>query len=303
MDRDLPFVSIIVPVFNGSKTIELLLRALATQDYPAKQHELIIVDNGSTDDTIAKIDALRGLFLSPPIVLEEANTRGSYAARNRGLEIAKGEILAFTDADCTPVSNWLSAGVSCLLQGGADLAGGQVTFTFASDHPTSAELIDSRSNMQMELDILTRGVSKTANLFARKSVFDAIGAFPAKLKSGGDVVWTSEATRSGYRIAFAPKAEVYHPARSWRELFVKQLRVGRGQVPAMRAQGMPWTAILKDSFRTRRRKRHTPREATSASRSLSRQPFGIGLFFALIWSRGATLLGRFIGLWEIGRHR
>jgi glycosyltransferase involved in cell wall biosynthesis len=94
MTADWPFVSIIVPVYNGSRTIDALLTSLLALDYPPDQHEILIVDNKSTDDTRQRIQRY------PVTLLEETEIQGSYAARNRGIEAAQGEILAFTDADC-----------------------------------------------------------------------------------------------------------------------------------------------------------------------------------------------------------
>jgi glycosyltransferase AglE len=296
---EFPFVSVIVPVYNGAGTIHSLLSALAEQDYPPNRREIILIDNGSDDGTKEIIALRQNSFQPPLVVLEERETRGSYAARNLGLKAARGEIIAFTDADCTPVRSWITEGVHCIQQTGADLAGGQVTFTFASDNPTAAEIIDSQTNMQMETDVHERGVTKTANMFVKRHVFDAIGVFPSHLQSGGDVMWTGLATRHGFQLVFSAKAEVHHPARSWRELFVKQIRVGRGQIPVMLERGMTWKHILIDSSRVRRRARSNKAGTSAASLPKKAPP---RLLLALAWSRGATLLGRILGLLD-GRSR
>lgn len=101
MVDDWRFVSIIVPVYNGSRTIDALLTSLLALDYPADRHEILIVDNKSTDDTRERIRRY------PVTLLEETEIQSSYAARNRGIEAAKGEILAFTDADCVVEPTWL----------------------------------------------------------------------------------------------------------------------------------------------------------------------------------------------------
>ena len=91
-----PLVSVIVPVKNGEKTIGILLAALLKQNYPQDKMQVIIVDNGSQDNTIEIIKKY-------PVILEYENEKdSSYAARNKGLAAAQGEIIAFTDADCIP---------------------------------------------------------------------------------------------------------------------------------------------------------------------------------------------------------
>jgi hypothetical protein len=72
-------------------------------------------------------------------------------------------------------------------------------------------------------------VAKTANLMVRARVFEAVGPFPAEMPSGGDVYWTERATRSGFRLVYAPAAEVTHPTRRLLALLEKQYRVGRGR--------------------------------------------------------------------------
>jgi len=217
-----PFVSIIVPVYNDPKGIGACVRALLNQTYPPENYEILVVNNASTDDTAKVVESFGVTALS------ESDIQGSYAARNTGVLHAKGNILAFTDADCLPVSDWLIQGVTALERHEADLLSGHVRFLY-SDRRTGAELWDSITNMQIEENIAERNITKTANLFVRKRVFDEIGLFPEELKSGGDVIWTGRATSKGKKLIYHASAEVAHPARRIKELFAKQVRVGKGQ--------------------------------------------------------------------------
>jgi glycosyltransferase involved in cell wall biosynthesis len=94
-------VSIIVPVKNGAATLAGCIEALLAQDYPRALTEIVIVDSGSTDDTP------RVAARYPVTLLTECDIRTSYAARNRGIAQAGGEVIALTDADCTPAPDWL----------------------------------------------------------------------------------------------------------------------------------------------------------------------------------------------------
>src|SRR5688572_5665963 len=98
-----PVVSVIIAVWNSPCQIRQCLAALERQTLPRDQFEILVVDNGSTDDTAAVAHAVPGVT-----VIEEARP-GSYAARNRGLVAARGEYVAFTDADCLPAPDWLEA--------------------------------------------------------------------------------------------------------------------------------------------------------------------------------------------------
>ena len=97
----IPFVSVIVPVYNDGQRIGKCIEALLIQTYPQAHFEIIIVDNGSNDNTRSVIEE------HPVKLLVEDRIQSSYAARNKGIKNAKGEVIAFTDADCIPAPDWI----------------------------------------------------------------------------------------------------------------------------------------------------------------------------------------------------
>ena len=222
-DQQAPFVSVVVPVFNSPRRVARCIEALLGQTYPRDRYEIIVVDNGSTDNTPEVIQRYK-----VELVVED-RIQSPYAARNRGIQTARGELIALIDANCTPIADWLAHGVQAIQTEQADLAGGKVTFTF-SRHQTAGELYDSITNVNMEQSIARRGVAKGGNLFVKRRVFDAIGLFPSDLRSGGDVLWTGAATRAGLKLVYAADAEAFYPARKLVALLKKQIRVGRGQI-------------------------------------------------------------------------
>jgi glycosyltransferase involved in cell wall biosynthesis len=114
-------VSVVVPVLNGMATIEDLLTALTRQGRAPRDTEILVVDNGSTDET-------RALVRRFPVVLLEETKPGPGAARNCGLRAAHGAIIAYLDADTLPTRYWLAelvvpfADPRVLLVGGATLS-------------------------------------------------------------------------------------------------------------------------------------------------------------------------------------
>lgn len=220
-EKKLPFVSVIVPVFNDEKRIEICIKKLLNQTYPKDKYEIIIVDNNSTDNTPNIIKKY------PVKLLFERKIQSSYASRNKGLKEAKGEIIAFTDSDCQPKEDWLKNGIYSLLQNNADMVGGKISFIF-KDKKDPYEIFDSINFLQQD-KIVLKGMSTTANLFSKKNIFNKIGLFP-NIISGGDIYWTKKATKNNFKLIYEKNAEILHPTRNKKELIKKLIRIGYGDM-------------------------------------------------------------------------
>ena len=241
-NASVPLVSVIIPVYNDLERLKLCLKALKNQSYSKKSYEIIVVDNNSTEDLKKTIDELGNITL-----IVEAKV-GSYAARNKGISVAKGKILAFTDSDCIPSCGWIESGVKSLESEEADLVGGKIRFSF-SPIKSTAEIFDSITALQVKKNIETRQLTVTANLFTYRYVFDSIGFFDSTLKSGGDFKWTKKATDSGFKLVYSSRAEILHPARKLNSLVKKSYRVGTGQLEVQLDQNVAMSSIVVNSFR------------------------------------------------------
>lgn len=278
-----PGVSIIVPAYNAGDGIRPLLDSLQRLDYPKDLLQIIVIDNGSTDNTV---DIIRQYSVT---VEEEKATRSSYAARNKGLGLAVHDILAFTDADCVVASDWVRTGVEALES--ADLVGGRIAF-FYSKAPTAAELFDSLHHMQNEELIKNHGGSATANLFTRAAVFKAIGPFREDVRSGGDMMWTRKAATSGFRLVYAPEVVVHHPTRRLGELLRKAFRLGTGTYRIEKVNGRNSVGIGLEAFRmlVPPRPRHIREKIAGKGDELHRQHV-IGIWWVMYLYRSFRALG------------
>lgn len=223
-----PAVSVIVPVLDQAVGLAATLEALAGQSLPAADREVVVVDNGSVDDTL---EVAAGWSAGHPEVrvVSERALRGSYAARNRGLQTAAGEVIAFTDADCRPDPRWLEAGLAALEASAAEVVAGRIEMTFRRARPNLWEYLDAATWLDQRHYIEAHGFGATANLFARRRVFETVGRFRADLASGGDYEFGRRVERHGGRVWYAPDAVVSHPARADAgAVLAKARRVARG---------------------------------------------------------------------------
>jgi len=202
-----PFVSVIIPVYNDLDRLCDCVAALEAQTYPADRYEIIVVDNASTTPVAPVLERF------PHATAEYEPQPGSYAARNRGIAAARGDIFAFTDSDCIPSPRWIESGVDCLERDQAPIAGGRIdVFPRYERAPTAVELYEMLYAFPQEENI-QQGFTVTANLFSSRWVFEQLGPFDQGLKSFGDVDWTSRAVQRGYKLAYCDEASVRHPAR------------------------------------------------------------------------------------------
>lgn len=222
-----PFVSIIIPVFNDAARLRLCLATLEKQTYPQRNYEVIVIDNGSDkDQDIAPVVAEFG-----QAKIAQELTPGSYVARNKGIAIAQGEIIAFTDSDCIPASDWLEKGVKHLMTiPNCGMVVGRIEVFFENpNQPTSIELYQSLTAFNQEKRLNKFHGGATANVFTRRDVIERVGVFDSSLKSFGDFEWGKRVFIAGYKQIYASDTLVKHPARSsWKQLKKRTMRISGG---------------------------------------------------------------------------
>ncbi len=210
-------ISVIIPHLNQPTDLGVCLDSLNSQTLERSKFEVIVVDNGSTSLPQAVIDRYPGTLL-----LQEFKP-GPGLARNRGVEAAGAEILAFIDADCRAHPDWLRSALRALESSPErTIFGGDVRIWHKSQTTvTAVEAYESVFAYRFKLYIERDGFSGTGNLVVRYSDFKKVGPFRG-IEFAEDIDWGSRARAAGYHFCYVPEMIVFHPPRqSLRELFVK----------------------------------------------------------------------------------
>ncbi|HEY1523468.1 MAG TPA: glycosyltransferase [Solirubrobacteraceae bacterium] len=202
--------SVILCVRNGAATIAEQLAALAAQDH-ADSWELVVVDNGSSDGTVALVreweDRLPGLT-----VVQARERAGLAYARNVGVRVAQGQVLAFCDADDAAHPGWLGALVARAEE--AEMVGGRLEL----DRLNSPLAMRWRARpepvaLPTALGYLTYAAG--ANLAVRKDAFEAAGGCDERFTFCGDdldLSWRIQ--REGGSLLFSPEAVMHYRLRA-----------------------------------------------------------------------------------------
>jgi glycosyltransferase involved in cell wall biosynthesis len=194
-----PRCSIIVPVCDGETDIADCLDSLCSQEYPADRFEIIVVDNNSHDRTAEVIRQY-------PVRCVAEKQPGSYAARNTGARLARGDILVFTDADCIADPNWLQAISNVLsdseIQAVSGFAGGINANIWAELEQAKWEEFWTHQAEVKRID--------TRNFAIRASSLRRLGYFCDDVQSFADWELGARLHEAGAKVVFAPHVRVWH---------------------------------------------------------------------------------------------
>jgi GT2 family glycosyltransferase len=234
-------VSIVVPHLNDYENLDTCLTMLQQQSFPRERMEIIVADNGSSrgPEAIRKLVGARARVIDVP-------QRGAGYARNAGVREAQGEVLAFVDSDCRPDPRWLEEGLAELKLG--DIVGGRVDVLVRDpDHMTGPEAFETVFAFRNKRYVEDLNFTVTASMFVWRSVFDAVGEFVNGVPE--DLDWCRRARLKGYRIRFASKSIVGHPARrTMPELRLKWRRLTLEWCEAARRDGKGPIFVLSRQF-------------------------------------------------------
>jgi cellulose synthase/poly-beta-1,6-N-acetylglucosamine synthase-like glycosyltransferase len=230
--KQTPFISIIIPVRNAGRTLPTTFNYLFRIDYPRESMEIVIADGGSSDDTVNVIKQWQKQYSFIKLV-EVPNCPSPGFARNKALEVVKGDFIFFTDGDCAPAADWVWQMLKVFERDEkvAAVGGELYTLRVNKDNLVEAWCEHFRFNMvsprygfiqegyfpdfptePLPVDIAGHKAYffGTCNVAYRRSAMQKIGARFWDRPTGEDMDLSYQHRSNGFKFYFAPKAKVDH---------------------------------------------------------------------------------------------
>lgn len=215
--------SVIICTYNRSALLKESILSVQSQNFPAHQFEIVVVDNNSKDETKDVVESLAALSPVPLKYVFEGRQGLSYA-RNTGIENSTGEIVVFTDDDIEADPQWLKELIAAFDSPGTAAAGGPIRPVWPFEKPdwldenresylTISEFDSARETGEFKELFYPWG----ANIAFRRTIFKTAGVFPTDLGRTGSSLLSNEELElcrkieaGGHAIRFAPNAIIHH---------------------------------------------------------------------------------------------
>jgi len=225
-----PSVSVVIPVYNRAAPIQACLASLFAQTYPQTRYEIIVVDDGSTDDTAEQVRQSAAAWNGTLRLLQKKNA-GPASARNAGIRASEAEVIAFIDSDCLASPDWLESLLKVLVTSDASGVGGPLFDS--SPQGWVAEYLHAASFFRHRVRHGQVEYLLTANVAFRRAALLALHGFSERRGA-----WCEDAdlsfrlTQAGYRLLLAEQGIVTHygTPESIRDLSKHLYRYGYGNV-------------------------------------------------------------------------
>jgi len=229
MAESAPLVSVVIPVYNDPEGIRTTLESVTNQTYPDDEFEIVVADNGSADETLDIIYKFYNEYHDLVSVVQENEIQSSYAARNKGIEKARGEIILFIDADMCVEDTWIESVTQQMQKNKWDFLGCDVRLFIPEGETTIFARYNRLFDLRVRDHIENHNVVPTCSLVVKKRIITEHGDFDERLVSGGDGEFSRRIFEAGYEPKFLADVIMYHPARTtFKALIIKQFRLGRG---------------------------------------------------------------------------
>jgi succinoglycan biosynthesis protein ExoA len=267
----LPFVSVVIPVFNEERYIEACLASVLDQDYPANRYEVIVADGGSTDHTRAIVESTAARH--PNVRLIDNPGRTQAHGLNLGILASRGDYIARQDGHAEWSPHHLRRSVELLVETGADNVGGRADGEGVTVMGRAiARAMRSPFGVGGARYRYSTRVEELPTVFPgtfRRTAFERVGLYDEAYPPHEDYELNHRIRETGGRVLFSPDIPTrYFVRESIRALASQYFRYGRSKVRVARANpgvirpyhlaaplfvaGIPVAAVLMGSRRGRR---------------------------------------------------
>ena len=223
------FVSVVIPTFNRKDSLIRTIESLYRQSYPKDRYEIIVVDDGSTDDTRRCLDWFQKEYPSNLKYFYQEN-KGPGAARNLGVRNACAEIIAFIDSDCIGLERWIEEIAKGYEDSRVAGIGGTIVAT-PSDNKVSQYCAYTKMNEKPKIDKTGIVYLIIGNASFRKSCLNLVGGFDERYNfpGGEDPDLCYRIKKNGFFFKYNPDAVVFnsHKQTLW-EFIITYFHYGKG---------------------------------------------------------------------------
>jgi len=224
-----PSITIMIPTYNRAEKLERALLSLNKLNYPIKKIEVIVVNDGSTDNTEEVVEKLRKKVKYNLRYFYQQNKRLA-AARNLAIKNSKNEIIVSVDDDMIFPKNWLKKLIKPLEDkkigavGGPSLAPSFSTlFQRVVDYCMVSSFIGTGGMIGTTKKSLVKYYPRGGNMAVPKKIFDEVGLFDEKFIPSEEIDLDERIEKAGYKLALARTAKVWHLPRTTLKGFLKQI--------------------------------------------------------------------------------
>lgn len=240
----LPFISIIISVYNEEKTLRQCLDSLLALEYP--NYEVIMVNDASKDNTLAILQDYQKKNKAAKekirIVTYSVN-KGVPGARNEGMKAAKGDVFVFTDADATFPQEWPTALIKPFLTnpkvgatGGRDIAPPNQPLVHRCIDYTLTSFIGTAGLRGAKVRLATYAVTG-CNFAVKREVVEKVGMHDERIRwRGEEKEWCQRIREAGYEIIFVSDSYILHYRRiSLKSFWTQTYKSGKARFDILKA--------------------------------------------------------------------
>lgn len=234
-------ITVIVVTHNRAEMLEQTLLSLVNQETEGRfVFEIIVVDDGSTDQTMAVVQRFAQSASMAPVSYIYQAKAGVAAGRNLGVHRARGQWLAFCDDDQRAGAHWLFELLRTALEKGFDCVGGPVVLDLPPSPPLSslgfrARQVLGEKTFPLQQQMTEKYALGSGNVLINGIIFDRVGFFDISLSRGEDTDFFWRVEMAGYRLGVAPKALVYHviPESRLRTSYLRDVSLRKGVITSL----------------------------------------------------------------------